>query len=93
MRQVQGDQTVNTKLPAELPERLEAEIAARGQNPSGGKREVWNNKALGIKLVVTWCEPYPDIGIQQFSCKHLPGYQWNNYEALRNTWREKFGGA
>lgn len=75
-------------LPATLPERLDADIKSRGLSQSGGKREIWENKQYGIQLTVTWAPPYPEIGIQQFSCKHMPGYQFTNYNALRAKWAE-----
>ena len=79
---------MTTKKP--MPEKLEAELISAAESPSTGARKAtYQNKEFGITLVVTWSQPYPDIGLQQFTCKALPGYVFNNYEAMRTTYAEK----
>jgi hypothetical protein len=73
-----------------MPERMEMELAAEASSEStGGKRQVWKNKEFGVTLVVTWMPPRIDIGLQSFSCKALPHWTFDNYEALRKTYADK----
>lgn len=73
-------------LPAELPIELVAEATSAS---TGGRRQVWRNDEFGVTLVVTWAPPYMDIGLQSFSCKALPYWTFNNYEAMRKTYAEQ----
>jgi len=72
----------------QLPEKLEAELVAEATS-STSRRKVFMNQEHGITLTVTWAPPYPDIGVQVFTCKALPLFQFKNYEALRKAWAEK----
>lgn len=74
----------------EMPERMQFDhVADAASESTGAKRQVWKNKEFGVTLVVTWAEPYPDVGLQTFSCKALPHWTWTNYEAMRKTYAEK----
>lgn len=74
----------------EMPEKLEFETVAKADSKSsGGQRLVLKNAEFGITLVVTYAQPYPDIGIQSFSCAALPHWQWNNFNAMRKIYNEK----
>jgi len=74
----------------EMPERMEFQHVAKGDSASSGaRRNVLKNAEFGVTLVVTYAPPYPDIGIQSFSCKALPHWTWTNYEAMRKTYAEK----
>lgn len=74
----------------EMPEKLEFETVAKGDSQSSGsQRLVLKNKEFDVTLVVTYSQPYPDIGLQSFSCKALPHWSWNNYDAMRKTYNEK----
>lgn len=73
-----------------MPEKLEFYTAAVGDHDkTGGQRKVLKNNEYGVTLSVTWFPPAFDIGIQAFSCKALPHWSWNNYEAMRKTYNEK----
>lgn len=74
----------------QMPERMEFETVAVADSAStGGRRKVLKNKEFGVTLVVTWAPPYLEVGVQSFSCKALPHWTWNNYEAMRKTYSEK----
>jgi len=74
----------------QMPDRMEFVKVAKGDSSSsGGRRLVLKNHDFGVTLVVTYAEPYPEVGIQSFSCAELPHYTWNNYEAMRKTYAEK----
>lgn len=74
----------------EMPEKLEFETVAKGDSKSSGsKRLVLKNAEFGITLSVTYAQPYPEIGIQTFTCVALPHWQWDNFNAMRKTYNEK----
>lgn len=74
----------------EMPEKLEFETVSKGYSQSSGsKRLVLKNAEFGITLAVTYAQPYPDIGIQTFTCAALPHWQWDNFNAMRKTYNEK----
>lgn len=74
----------------EMPEKLEFETVAKGDSQSSGsKRLVLKNKEFGVTLVVTYAQPYPDIGLQSFSCAALPHWSWDNFNSMRKTYNEK----
>lgn len=73
-----------------MPEKMEFETVAKADSKStGGQRLVLKNKEFGVTLVVTYAQPYPEIGLQSFSCDAMPHWQWNNYEAMRKNYNEK----
>lgn len=73
-----------------MPEKLEFETVAVADSAStGGRRLVLKNKEFDVTLVVTYAQPYPDIGLQSFSCAALPHWTWDNFNAMRKTYNEK----